>query len=160
MSDPKKIIRELIDEVLEEMTSSGAVAGYQTPFAFRGKRSKKEVAARSMPGGKVVGKDDETDDTTIGENEELMVKRSLGENRYRNFRESDMMKNHSKVSLGIREAKKILREVDYLVGICERLKTECGIGSDQLWKRTGADLMSIDEDLKQLSKRIYRIGKS
>lgn len=43
MNDAKKIIRELVEEVIEEMTSTGAVAGYQTPAAFRGHKSKKEI---------------------------------------------------------------------------------------------------------------------
>ena len=43
MKDTKQLIRELIDEVLKEMTSTGAVAGYMTPAAFRGHKSKKKV---------------------------------------------------------------------------------------------------------------------
>jgi hypothetical protein len=174
MKDTKQIIRELVEEVIEEMTATGAVAGYMTPAAFRGHKSKKKVAARSMPGGKVVGKED-TDDTTVGEgvdeNERLpMVRRgSVMENksvdmtgkkcekckkgtyketgiqddmhgvlhcdkcgtevnryremvnearsRYRNFKESDMMKNHAKISYGINQAKKMLGEVEYLVSM-------------------------------------------
>ena len=66
MKDTKQIIRELVEEVIEEMTATGAVAGYMTPAAFRGHKSKKKSAEKSMLGGKVVGKED-TDDTTIGE---------------------------------------------------------------------------------------------
>lgn len=159
MSNAKKLIRELVEEVLDEMTGTGAVAGYSTPNAFRGKKSKKAVAARSMPGGKVVGHED-TDDTTIGEGESLpTVRRDLEEGRYQNFKNSDMMRNHAKISFGIREAKRTLREVEFLVSICERLQTEDKIGSAQLWKRTRPDLMAINKQLKEISKRVYRIGK-
>jgi hypothetical protein len=157
----KSMIREIIDEVIEEMTTSGAAGAYLTPNAFRGHHSKKKEAERSMPGGKVVGKDDETDDTTVGENLIPIVRRELeeGRSRYRNFKESDVMRNHAKVSYGIREAKKILREVDFLVGICERLKTESGVEPTQYWKRTAQDLVGINSQLKEISKRIKRIGK-
>ena len=160
MADPKKILKELVDEVLDEMTGTGAVGGYMTPNAFRGNRSKKASTERSIPGGKVVGKEDETDDTTINEEDKLPVlKRSLEEGRYNNFKKSDEMKNHAKISFGIREAKRILREVDFLVGICERLKSEDKVGSQQLWKRTKPDMMAINKQLKEIAKRVYRIGK-
>lgn len=163
MKDTKEILRELIEEVIEEMTSTGAVAGYQTPAAFRGHKSKKKSAERSMPGGKVVGKED-TDDTTVGEGESLMPSRDLsvmeeGRSRYRNFKESDMMRNEAKISYGINQTKKMLGEVEYLVGICERLKTESGIPTTKLWARTKPDMQEIHRRLKEIAKRINRMGK-
>ncbi len=165
MKDAKQIIRELVEEVIEEMTTTGAVAGYMTPAAFRGKKSKKKSAEKSMPGGKVVGKED-TDDTTIGEseNESLpTVRRDVNimeaRSRYRNFKESDMMRNHAKISYGINQAKKMLGEVEYLVNICERLKTECGYTNDNLWARTKPDMIEINHRLKEIAKRINRMGK-
>ena len=158
-TDPKQILRELVEEVLDEMTGTGAVGGYMTPNAFRGKRSKKASAERSMPGGKVVGKEDEIDGTTVDEENLPILRRGLGEGRYNNFKKSDEMKNHAKISFGIREAKKILREVDFLVSICERLKSEDRIGSQQLWKRTRPDIIAINKQLKEIARRVYRIGK-
>jgi hypothetical protein len=160
--DPKKILRELVDEVLDEMTGTGAVAGYATPHAFRGNKSKKKAAERSMPGGKVVGTEDETDGTTIGINEEdrlPILRRSIGEGRYRNFKTDESMKSHTKVCFGISEAKKMLREVEFLVSIVERLKSEDGVDKAQLWKRTKKDLSEINKRTKAIARRVYRIGK-
>lgn len=158
--DLKALIREITKEVIDEMTSTGAVAGYQTPNAFGKNPSKKKDAARSMPGGKVVG-DIDTDETTVGENETMAIRRSLeeGRSRYRNFKESDLMRNHAKVSYGINQAKKMLGEVEYLLNICERLKTETNIQSSQLWKRTQPDMKEIHKRLKTIASRIKRIGK-
>jgi len=158
--DLKALIREITKEVIDEMTSTGAVAGYQTPNAFGKNPSKKKDAARSMPGGKVVG-DIDTDETTVGENETMVIRRSLeeGRSRYRNFKESDLMRNHAKVSYGINQAKKMLGEVEYLLNICERLKTETNIQSSQLWKRTQPDMKEIHKRLKTIASRIKRIGK-
>ena len=160
MKDTKEILRELVEEVIEEMTSTGAVAGYQTPAAFRGHKSKKKSAERSMPGGKVVGKED-TDDTTVGEGETLTLRRDIGimEGRYRNFKQSDVMENHAKISYGINEAKKMLGEVEYLLNICERLKTETNVKTENLWKRTKPDMKEIHSRLKEIAKRINRMGK-
>lgn len=158
--DLKALIREITKEVIDEMTSTGAVAGYQTPNAFGKNPSKKKDAARSIPGGKVVG-DIDSDETTVGENESMVIRRSLeeGRSRYRNFKESDLMRNHAKVSYGINQAKKMLGEVEYLLNICERLKTETNIQSSQLWKRTQPDMKEIHKRLKIIASRIKRIGK-
>lgn len=217
MTDETKIlIRELVEEVIEEMTATGAVGGYQTPAAFRGHKSKKKSAERSMPGGKVVGKED-TDDTTVGEgtdeNERLpMIRRGAvmenesvdmtgkkcekcktgtyketgpqddmhgvlhcdkcgtevkrhremvneARSRYRNFKESDMMRNEAKINLAIQEAKKMLAEVEYLLDISEKLKTECGFSNDTLYKRTVPNIIKINERLKSIAQRIKRIQK-
>jgi hypothetical protein len=165
----KQLIRELIDEVLEEMTSTGggmANMGYMTPNAFRGHKSKKKTAERSMPGGMVVGDEYEGDDTTIGEvavdGARLPTIRrgmSEGRSRYRNFKESDMMKTHSKISYGINQSKKMLQEVEYLLGICERLKTECDVPTNNLWARTRPDMKEIHQRLKEIARRINRMGK-
>jgi hypothetical protein len=79
--------------------------------------------------------------------------------RYRNFKESDMMKNHAKISYGINQAKKMLGEVEYLINICERLKTECGYTNENLWARTQPDMKEIHSRLKEIAKRINRMGK-
>jgi len=233
----KQIIRELVEEVIEEMTSTGAVAGYQTPNAFGKNPAKKRDAARSMPGGEVVG-DIDTDSTTVGEGERLTIRRGLeegvkplydvqiylpnrreleaevttskttpataiadvkefllgnpdmmelhgrlydktgllkddlifkvvksaeslheGRSRYRNFKESDVMRNHGKISYGINQAKKMLGEVEYLLNICERLKTECDIPTTNLWKRTQPDMKEIHRRLKEIANRIHKLGK-
>ena len=156
-------LRRMVSDALDEMTTSGAAGPYMTPMAFRGKHSKKDVAARSMPGGKVVGKDDESDDTTITEdgNRIPTVKKSQvveGRSRYKNFKESDLMKTRGKISYGINQAKKMLGEVEYLLNICERLKTECDVPTDNLWARTKPDMKEIHSRLKEIAKRINRIG--
>jgi hypothetical protein len=224
MKPARNIIRELVEEVLEEMTATGAVAGYSTPNAFGKNPNKKKDAARSMPGGEVVG-DIDTDATTVGENESMVIRRSLeesfkpkdkviltkdvldgqhkleagrcgkiiavhpngeidldvgspsvwivqatdirlasdpiheGRSRYRNFKDSDLMKNHAKVSYGIREAKKMLGEVEYLLNLCERLKTEGGIATNSLWKRTQPDMKEIHKRLKAIAGRIHNMKK-
>lgn len=208
--DAKQIIRELVEEVLDEMTGTGAVGGYQTPNAFGKNPKKKRDAARSMPGGEVVG-DIDTDATTVGEGERLTMRRELaegrrgdqtgetcdhcgkgtyqettinddldgvlhctecgektdrykepmneGRSRYRNFKESDIMRTHAKVSYGVNQAKKMLGEVEYLLNICERLKTETKIPVNSLWKRTQPDMKEIHSRLKAIARRIHNIGK-
>lgn len=154
----KNLIREITKEVIDEMTTTGAVAAYQTPYAFQGgtadKARKKKIAQQSMPGGKVVKDIYEEEDDAVE-----IVRRSLAEGRskYKNFKESDLMKNHAKVSYGIYNAKKILGEVDFLISISERLKTEENIGTSNLWKRTKKDVVEIQQLIKEIEQKIINI---
>lgn len=168
MKDTRQIIRELVEEVIEEMTATGAVAGYQTKFAFgKGDRTKK-IAGKPMPGGTVVGKK-ESDDTSVEEGKEKedeslpIVRRGAvveeGRGRYYNFKQSDLMRNEAKINLAVREAKNMMKEINFLLNITERLKTECGIQNETMLKRTIPNLMEINRQLKEIAKRINRMGK-
>lgn len=53
MKDISSIIKKLVEEVLEEMTSTGNVAGYATPFAFRKGGKNKATAYIEKLGYKV-----------------------------------------------------------------------------------------------------------
>jgi len=54
MKDAKQLIRELVEEVIEEMTGTGAISVLPNKYAFGG--DAEEAAERSMPGGSVVKK--------------------------------------------------------------------------------------------------------
>jgi len=56
----KTAIKEIIKQCLGEMTGTGAVAGFATPYAF-GNRGKK-IATKSLPGYKVAKDIDEAKD--------------------------------------------------------------------------------------------------
>ena len=216
---------------IKEMTGTGAVAGYTGPNAFSGGEKdinrKKKIAARSMPGGKVLSRSStldemELDETAhrirfprpLEEKEELIfvletLKRAgipckcdsqhyvlvnsyhakkakqvleslhifnqtsdnaesdvetddleaLTESRYHNFKKSDEMRNNAKVSYSIKEIHKLLREVEYLANISNRLKTETNVSSSSFWKRTVGDIEKINEKIKNISNTIKNIAK-
>jgi hypothetical protein len=115
MKDTKKIIRELVEEVIEEMTGTAAVGGSTADVAagksagpikspnWGRKKTKGAESVKSLDGYTVVPGHDEK--STVEEDEQTIVRRDLNimeaRSRYRNFRDSDMMKNHAKISYGI-----------------------------------------------------------
>lgn len=149
---------------LEEMSTTGGVGGYQTPNAFQGSGDadrKKKLAQKSMPGGKVVGESDDPDEKTADGRLPIVRQKTVseGRGRYANFKNSDIMKAHAKVSYGIKEAHTMLKEVEFLLNICERFKTESGVSSNSLWKRTKPDIKNIHSRLKEIASRINRLNK-
>jgi predicted RNA-binding protein Jag len=158
----EQIIRELVEEVIEEMTSTGAVSVPLSKNAFGG--DAENAAIRSIPGGSLVkSKKTKKDNTSVEEAEESLpiVRRGaeIMEGRYRNLKESDIMRNESKINLAVQEAKKMLKEVNFLLSITERLKLECGISNKEYLNRTVPNLMEINRQIKEIAKRINRIRK-
>ena len=80
----------------------------------------------------------------------------LKENRYRRLKENPM-KNSSKVSLITQEITKMLREVDFLMGVNHKLKTEMEVPNETLWKRTSERMAEIKARLKSISEKLRRI---
>jgi len=155
LSELKNAIQEIIKEKLsvDEMTVTGNVAGYNTPFAFS-KNSKGNVKAAEMVGYKLVK---ELIQQVMAEMalEEENKKSDLkeGRGRYYNLREHPM-KAPSKVSVMIQEVNKMLKEIEYLTDLNIRLKKESNVGPDMYWKRTNEHFRSINERMKRVSRKL------
>ena len=80
----------------------------------------------------------------------------LKENRYRRLKENPM-KDSSKVSLITQEITKMLREVDFLMCVNHKLKTEMEVPNETLWKRTSERMSEIKARLKSISEKLRRI---
>jgi hypothetical protein len=160
MKTARQIIRELVEEVIEEMSTSASASVPPHKFAFGGDAEKAAVA--SMPGGTLVGnKKTKNDNTSVGESESLTSRRdaSIVEEGYRSFKESKLMGNRSKAPYVLTQARRSLREAEYLIKICERLMTECGYTKNDMWRRTDEDLMKMKRHLNEIAKGIHRLGK-
>ena len=65
--------------------------------------------------------------------------------------------NSSKVSLIMQEITKMLREVDFLMCVNHKLKTEMEVPNETLWKRTSERMAEIKARLKSISEKLRRI---
>lgn len=157
-ADIKKIIQEILnEELLDEISGTGAASGGEgpprTPHAFSSRKNStdeqetehmKKIAKHSMP---------DRESNIVDKHNPARV--TEGRAKYYNFKEStDYKKNSAKVSFAIQEIKKMLKEVDYLATISNRLKTEADVSSNSYWKRTDRDLREINYFTKKISERI------
>lgn len=71
----RKLIKELVEEELSEVSTSGAAGPYNTPFAFRGNTSDGKAKAKKIASQAgmepVKGKDDKADE--IGDEKKKVV---------------------------------------------------------------------------------------
>ncbi len=138
MDKLKEIIRELIRKELEEVSTSAAVPGYQTPYAFSGgrkkdKKKKKKIATNSTGYSKV------------------------NEGRYHQYRNDETMTPKQKIGRSMREIRDSLNELDKLVKMNVRLKNELNVDSRSYWKNTHKALNKISERLVKLANKVGQL---
>ena len=179
----KEIIRGIVKEIqdekeLEEMTATGAVAGYNTPAAFSkpGQTGKKNQRLAKVTGGEVVDDLEEAkilnlkpekqkptaanskDDGAIADVSGMMLaepdaEKSLKENRWLAIKNEDGSAK-AKIGKGVSSIKQQLGEVEKFVNWYSKLKTENGVKKEDYYKRTHKSLGKIKERLMNLSEKI------
>ena len=138
MDKLKEIIRELIKKELGEATTSGDIAGYETPNAFtggtgKGKKKKKEISTNST-----------------GYN---VVK----EGKYHNYRNDDTLSSKQKIGHSMREVRDSLQQLEGLVKMNVKLKNELKVNSESYWKNTHKALHKISERLVKLANKVGQL---
>ena len=138
MDKLKEMIRELIRNELDEATTTGDVAGYDTPNAFtggvgKGKKKKKEISTNST-GYDVVR-----------------------EGKYHNYRNDESMTPKQKIGYSMREVRDSLQHLEGLVKMNVKLKNELKVNSQSYWKNTHKALNKISERLVKLANKVGQL---
>ena len=134
----REIIRELIKKKIGEATTTGNIAGYETPMAFtggkgKGKKKKREIATNST-----------------GYN---VVK----EGKYHDYRNDDTLTSKQKIGRSMREVRDSLLHLEGLVKMNIRLKNELNVDSRSYWKNTHKALNKISERLVKLANKVGQL---
>jgi len=152
-------IRELIKQELDEMTTTAAVPGYLTPYAFRGNSAKTKARAKHIAttttGFKLTPKGEEEANRAADKME--IVSKELNENKYYEYKNDPTKSTHKKIAEAISQLNKNLQEIERVIKMNTRLKNESGIASEQLWKRTQQGLLKLEAKLLGLATRIREI---
>ena len=155
----REVIRQIIKQELDEMSTTGSVAGYLTPYAFRGNKQKQIARAKHIATDTTGFKLTPRGEKEINRSADKMetVKQELSENRYYKYKNDPTATPHQKIAKAISELNKSLYEVERALKINARLKNESGIASEQLWKRTQQGLIKLESRLLNIATRIREI---
>jgi hypothetical protein len=166
----RKYVRERnIKRTLDEMSVTGAVAGYDTPNAFAkpGQTKKKNNRLASVTGGTVVDDLEETKILNLKQEKEkpTAAKKEPGaeiadvsgmimaENRWLELKREESSPK-SKVGRGVSNIQKQLSEIEKFVNWYSKIKTENGLKKEDYWKRTNASLYKIRERLMGITEKL------
>ena len=144
------------EEELEEASTTGGVAGYDTPNVFGDKspasKKKRKKYSTSSTGYKMV-------------KEASMYKRmisqmyKLNETSYRDYKKDPTSTPAQKVNRSIQEVNRMLGEIDKTVSHNLKLKLEAGVDASHFWKSTSRRFGKIGERLVKISNRIKELSQ-
>lgn len=141
----RKLVREILEDEIEEISTTASVAVYSTPHAFTGNKKKnkdrqKKTAKKS--GYKLAESVNKLDEAV---------------SRYNRFKNDQEKTSRQKIGLSIREAKKAIKEIDRQLKILTRYKNEFRYSTDHYWKRTLKDIYTIERKVLKISQRLREL---
>jgi hypothetical protein len=136
----RQYIRAFVREILKtnEITQTGDIAGYNTPFAFSSKKKK--------------DKDKEEEVATNSTGYEVVK-----EGRYHQWRNDDTLNPKQKIGMAMRETRDCLKDLERTVQYNVRLKNELKVDSRDYWKTTHTALSKISERLVKLANKVGKL---
>ena len=144
----KELIEDLIAEIeqedmeIEEATTTGDIAGYNTPNAFKDTDGTDE--------------DDEADGKYIDKINQATGYKRVNENRWLELKR-DESSPKQKIGRGISQVNKQLSEIETFLRWYGKIKKEGDLNSNQYWKRTQKNLFRIRERLNNIVTQITKL---
>jgi hypothetical protein len=158
----KQHIRRLVREVLKEISTSDGAGAFLTKGAFRGNRvgsrARQKKNAEQL-GYKLTpqGEKEANRKADILESSGPMVQVPVSKVQYHQYREDTSSAPHQKIGKSIAQLNQELCEIERVLKMNSRLKTEYGITSERLWKRTQKGLVKLESNLLAIAGRIKEI---
>ena len=143
----RKLVQEM-DEELEEITTTANIDGFDTPYAFLNKKSKKDKEKRkktaTMMGYTIVG-------------EGRRPKRPV--NRWLELKNDETRTPNQKLALGLKELKYQLAEVEMFFRWYNKIRSMNELNKDKYWKRTNTHIYKIKERLINIVNSIKELDQ-
>ena len=155
---------------MHEMSTTGMVAGYETPKAFspQSGEGKEEFDAQTKDnaeqfGYKVVPKEKRKHSITYKKfaTQESIYKQAIcaiHEASYKSYKTDETRSTNQKINQSIKELNRSIYEIERVVAHASRLKMEMGVDQRTLWSSSHKRLHKIGERLNRISKRINELG--
>lgn len=159
----REVIRREIQKHLDEISTTGNVAGYLTPNAFVGDKHDNSEKIRHLAktigytltarGEKDARKGDSLRENVLKFSEFKKMAKELNENYYA-YRNDTEHRPHQKIGMAISEVNKQLKLIEKALRYNFRLQKESGTSNDKLWKRTTHQMLKLEGRLIELASRL------
>lgn len=157
-------------EEMQEASTTGMVAGYDTPKAFspQSGEGKESFDAKTKDNAEQFGykivppkkrrQSISWNDLVKQESAYKQAMRTLHEASYRDYRGDKTKSTGEKINHSIKELNQALLQVERVVGHALRLKTEMAVDQRTLWRSSHSRLTKIGERLNRIGKKINELG--
>jgi hypothetical protein len=149
----RAIIREVLQEELDEMTTTGDVAGYNIPMAFQGNNPKNKARKKGIAtqlGMQLTPRGQQDMNRPADKLDE-------GKIRYHEYKKDESATPTQKIAKAISEVNRNLQEMERVIRMNTRLQKESGIASEALYNRTRQGLLKLEARLLHLAGKVREI---
>jgi len=149
-------IREMVKKELEEITTTGDVAGYNIPMAFQGNNPKNKARKKGIATqlGMQLTPRGQQDLNRPADKLEALAEAKL---RYHEYKKDESASPTKKIAKAISEVNKNLQEMERVLKMNSRLQKESGIASEALYRRTQEGLIKLEARLLHLAGKVRDI---
>jgi hypothetical protein len=152
----KELIRKTIRQELEEMTTTGDIAGYNIPAAFQGNNPKNKARKKGIAtqlGMQLTPRGQKDLDRPADKLENLAEAKM----RYHEYKKDETATPTQKIARAISEVNKNIQEMERVLNMNTRLQKESGISSEGLYRRTQQGLLKLEARLLHLAGKVRDI---
>jgi hypothetical protein len=156
------IVRKMIEEELNEMTTTGDIAGYNIPAAFSGnspRNARRKKAIATLLGMKLTkrGKKDLSRGADKLEHVTESINLDEAKMRYHQYKNDESATSSQKIARAVTEINHMLNEMERTVRMNSRLQQESGIAGEALYRRTQQGLLKLEARLLALAGKVRNI---
>lgn len=152
----RELVRKVLEEELNEMTTTGDVAGYNIPMAFQGNSSKNKARKKGIAtqlGMKLTPRGQQDLNRPADKLENLAEARM----RYHEYKKDESSTPTQKIAKAISEVNRNLQEMERVLKMNTRLQKESGLASEALYRRTQQGLLKLEARLLHLAGKVRDI---
>jgi hypothetical protein len=164
MSNEEKLrafIRKVLEQELQEISTSAGAGAYLTPKAFRGNLQKNIAKMKNVAtqlGYKLSHRGEEEMKRQADKMEQLQKENLIeGKMRYHEYKKDESATSTQKIAKTISEINKNLMEMERMLKMNSRLQKESGIASEALYRRTQQGLLKLEARLLHLAGKVRDI---
>jgi hypothetical protein len=149
----RELVRKIIQEELNEITTTGDVAGYNIPMAFQGNNPKNKARKKGIATqlGMQLTPRGQQDMNRPAD------KLTEGKMRYHEYKKDESGTPTQKIAKAISEVNRNLQEMERVIRMNTRLQKESGIASEALYNRTRQGLLKLEARLLHLAGKVREI---
>ena len=147
-------VKEQVNEVMFAVkVDKGDGNVIQTIVNASSKSQAKARIARILKGGLKAIKDVQRVQPSLGKQIDKKLE-NVNEGRYHDWRNDETLTPKQKIGKSIREVKNSLNELDKMVKMAVKLKTELNVDSNSYWKNTHKAITKISERLVKMANKV------
>jgi hypothetical protein len=155
------MVRKIIEQELQEISTTAGAGPYLTPFAFRGnvKRNVAKMKNVATQLGYTLSARGEKELQQRADRLEQLQKENLAEAkvRYHEYKKDESATPTQKIAKAISEVNKNIQEIERIIKMNARLQKESNVSSEALYRRTQEGLIKLEARLISIAGKIRDI---